>query len=111
MSTTPNLDVMLAKFTREHWHDEDEMRVIVPAGVTVSLSALHARSIVLYIEGTTTPIEFVYQVLFPFARARVAEFLSREWDSAACRDAVALLRGEQLADTDDVRDAARDDVR
>ena len=26
---TPNLDVMLAKFNREHWHDEDEVRFIV----------------------------------------------------------------------------------
>src|SRR5439155_7324395 len=26
MPTTPNLDVMLAKFSREHWHDEDEVR-------------------------------------------------------------------------------------
>lgn len=27
--TTPNLDVMLARFAREHWHDEDEVRFIV----------------------------------------------------------------------------------
>ncbi len=27
--TTPNLDAMLAKFDREHWHDEDEVRFIV----------------------------------------------------------------------------------
>ena len=27
--TTPNLDVMLNKFNREHWHDEDEIRFIV----------------------------------------------------------------------------------
>ena len=26
---TPNLDVMLARFNREHWHDEDEVRFIV----------------------------------------------------------------------------------
>jgi 1,2-dihydroxy-3-keto-5-methylthiopentene dioxygenase len=25
----PNLDTMLAKFSREHWHDEDEVRFIV----------------------------------------------------------------------------------
>ncbi len=25
----PNLDVMLAKFDKEHWHDEDEVRFIV----------------------------------------------------------------------------------
>jgi 1,2-dihydroxy-3-keto-5-methylthiopentene dioxygenase len=27
--TTPNLDVMLNKFNKEHWHDEDEVRFIV----------------------------------------------------------------------------------
>jgi len=27
--TTPNLDTMLAKFSREHWHDEDEVRFII----------------------------------------------------------------------------------
>jgi 1,2-dihydroxy-3-keto-5-methylthiopentene dioxygenase len=26
---TPNLDVMLAKFSREHWHNEDEVRFII----------------------------------------------------------------------------------
>jgi len=28
-STTPGLDEMLAKFNREHWHDEDEVRFII----------------------------------------------------------------------------------
>lgn len=37
-----------------------------------------ARGILLDIEGTTTPIAFVYDVLFPFARRRVAEYLKRE---------------------------------
>ena len=27
--TIPNLDAMLAKFEKEHWHDEDEVRFIV----------------------------------------------------------------------------------
>ena len=26
---TPNIDAMLARFSREHWHDEDEVRFIV----------------------------------------------------------------------------------
>jgi 1,2-dihydroxy-3-keto-5-methylthiopentene dioxygenase len=26
---TPNLDAMLARFSREHWHDEDEVRFII----------------------------------------------------------------------------------
>jgi 1,2-dihydroxy-3-keto-5-methylthiopentene dioxygenase len=28
-SATPGLDVMLARFSSEHWHDEDEVRLIV----------------------------------------------------------------------------------
>jgi 1,2-dihydroxy-3-keto-5-methylthiopentene dioxygenase len=28
-SDTPGLDVMLAKFSSEHWHDEDEVRFII----------------------------------------------------------------------------------
>ena len=28
-AATPGLDAMLAKFSREHWHDEDEVRFIV----------------------------------------------------------------------------------
>lgn len=37
---TPGLDAMLAKFSREHWHDEDEVRFIVAgSGVFHILSA------------------------------------------------------------------------
>lgn len=28
-STTPGLDAMLQKFSREHWHDDDEVRFII----------------------------------------------------------------------------------
>jgi 1,2-dihydroxy-3-keto-5-methylthiopentene dioxygenase len=28
-AATPGLDAMLAKFSREHWHDEDEVRFII----------------------------------------------------------------------------------
>jgi 1,2-dihydroxy-3-keto-5-methylthiopentene dioxygenase len=38
--STPNLDVMLAKFRREHWHDEDEVRYIVRGG---GLFHIHPR--------------------------------------------------------------------
>jgi enolase-phosphatase E1 len=34
------------------------------------------RGILLDIEGTTTPITYVYDVLFPFARAHAAEYLA-----------------------------------
>ena len=34
------------------------------------------RAVLLDIEGTTTPIDFVYTTLFPFARGRIADFLA-----------------------------------
>ena len=37
---TPNLDAMLAKFSREHWHDEDEVRFIIEGR---GLFHIHAR--------------------------------------------------------------------
>ena len=52
------------------------------------------RAILLDIEGTTTPIEFVHQVLFPYARARAKDHLS-EHDIAALR---AEHRAESLQD-------------
>jgi enolase-phosphatase E1 len=48
------------------------------------------RAILLDIEGTTTPIGFVYDVLFPYARAHVREYLRDHPDV----DAIAMLRRE-----------------
>ena len=68
-------------------------------GVPVSLaSPSQTRAIVLDIEGTTTPVAFVYQVLFPFARTHAAPYLQRERESAACRAAIDQLRAEQASD-------------
>ena len=40
------------------------------------------KIILLDIEGTTTPIDFVYQILFPYARNHVQDFLSQHWDES-----------------------------
>ena len=40
-----------------------------------SLAAEHIAIVLLDIEGTTTPIAFVHDVLFPYARARVGSYL------------------------------------
>ncbi len=58
---------------------------------------INASCILLDIEGTTTPIDFVYQVLFPFARTHVGDFLSRHWMTV--QEDLAELRREQTADT------------
>ena len=66
--------------------------------MTIDLSALHIGGVVLDIEGTTTPIAFVYETLFPYARAHVAHYLEQEGDSSTCRAAAALLREDHARD-------------
>uniref|UniRef100_A0A803N242 Probable bifunctional methylthioribulose-1-phosphate dehydratase/enolase-phosphatase E1 n=1 Tax=Chenopodium quinoa TaxID=63459 RepID=A0A803N242_CHEQI len=52
------------------------------------------RCIVLDIEGTTTPISFVTDVLFPYARDNVGRHLSSTYDSPETQDDIKLLRGQ-----------------
>jgi enolase-phosphatase E1 len=48
----------------------------VTAGRPLSLRAAGVRVVLLDIEGTTTPIAFVHEVLFPYARAAVRAYLA-----------------------------------
>lgn len=59
---------------------------------------MNVRAILLDIEGTTTPIAFVHEVLFSFARTHVKDFLSANSGSAEVSADVALLREEHAAD-------------
>lgn len=54
------------------------------------------RAIVLDVEGTTTPIDFVTATLFPFARERAEPFLAEHWGGP---DAEALA-AERERETD-----------
>lgn len=54
--------------------------------------------ILLDIEGTTTPIAFVSDVLFPYARARAADHLRSTYDSDETRADIGLLRKQVQAD-------------
>lgn len=57
------------------------------------------QAILLDVEGTTSSISFVYDVLFAFAKDNVADFLCREVGTAAVRAAAAQLAVEAgLAD-------------
>ncbi len=56
------------------------------------------RGILLDIEGTTTPIAFVHEVLFSFARTHARDFLRNNQDSDDVRADVALLREEHASD-------------
>ena len=57
-----------------------------------------AHAILLDIEGTTTPIEFVHHVLFRYARARVRDFLQSRASDEGVRADIALLRREHAAE-------------
>lgn len=61
-------------------------------------TSLKFRAVLLDIEGTTTPVSFVYDVLFPFAAARLEEACGRASASSEIAEAVELLRGEHGAE-------------
>jgi enolase-phosphatase E1 len=56
--------------------------------------AFRGRGILLDIEGTTSSIRYVYDVLFPFARRELGGFLQRRWDDPAVRRACDLIARE-----------------
>jgi enolase-phosphatase E1 len=66
--------------------------------VTFNLSASSVQGILLDIEGTTSPIDFVYQVLFPFVRTQLKDYLRYHADSEELRQDLSLLREEYLKD-------------
>ncbi|XP_005388301.1 PREDICTED: enolase-phosphatase E1 [Chinchilla lanigera] len=61
----------------------------VPAEVT---------AILLDIEGTTTPIAFVKDILFPYIKENVQEYLQTHWEEEECRQDVSLLRKQAEED-------------
>ncbi|MBC7102356.1 MAG: acireductone synthase [Parvibaculum sp.] len=61
------------------------------------------RAVVTDIEGTTTPLAFVHEVLFPYARARLVRFVTEneaDGQVAAALAAARELGGIEGADTD-----------
>jgi enolase-phosphatase E1 len=69
------------------------------------------RSVLLDIEGTTTPIEFVHQVLFPFARNRIPGYVATNFESLAPEIAQLAVEHERdLSYTEDLDLASRKSV-
>jgi enolase-phosphatase E1 len=59
---------------------------------------MRARAVLLDVEGTTTPVEFVHEVLFPFARRHVREFIRQRQRSEEVLAYVSGLREQHRAD-------------
>jgi hypothetical protein len=66
--------------------------------VTAALVQEPIGTILLDIEGTTTPLDFVHHVLFPYARSRLRQFLERQPICEDVRSDLAALRKEHGAD-------------
>jgi enolase-phosphatase E1 len=60
----------------------------------------NVSTILLDVEGTTTPIDFVYEVLFPFAHQHAKEFILEHRESPEVLTDIAGLRAEYLADAE-----------
>jgi enolase-phosphatase E1 len=58
-----------------------------------------ADALLLDIEGTTTPVAFVFEVLFPFARDHTEDFLATRGDDADVQADLALLQTEYQQET------------
>jgi enolase-phosphatase E1 len=57
-----------------------------------------SSAVLLDVEGTTTPIDFVYRVLFPYARARYLPFLTERFADAEVAVDVRALAEEHRRD-------------
>ncbi len=72
--------------------------------LSLPFDSARTRGILLDIEGTTTPIDFVTGTLFPFASAHVEEFLSAHMEDREIRALVDELRQHRQEDAQ--RDAS-----
>jgi enolase-phosphatase E1 len=66
--------------------------------VTVDQTGRDVRVVLLDIEGTTTPMAFVHDVLFPFARTHLPAWCRVQAGSAAYRHVFEVLAAEHDAD-------------
>src|SRR5215475_1181472 len=63
-----------------------------------ALEDIPEKCILLDIEGTTTPIDFVHKILFPFARERVRDYLKQNWASPELEVDLLKLHDEHARD-------------
>ncbi len=62
------------------------------------IDAPQTRVILLDIEGTTTPVEFVYQTLFPYASRKLESFLRENSQHEEIQSLIQDLRGQHDVD-------------
>ncbi|HSB26233.1 MAG TPA: acireductone synthase, partial [Pyrinomonadaceae bacterium] len=64
------------------------------------------RAVLLDIEGTVTPISFVHDTLFPYARSHLKSFLVKSFDLPEVHADLSTLSEEQATDAEEFRQPA-----
>ncbi|KAG5546213.1 hypothetical protein RHGRI_018407 [Rhododendron griersonianum] len=75
-------------------HQHVDMSVKAGSLISHNDKEQQRRCIVLDIEGTTTPISFVTDILFPYARENVGRHLDLTYDSTETQDDIKLLQSQ-----------------
>ncbi|KAK3834598.1 MAG: HAD-like domain-containing protein [Linnemannia gamsii] len=86
-----------------------ETPIVAPTGLVIASTedptvhhVIHPYDVVVSdIEGTTTPIVFVKENLFPYVTSKLADFLQRNWSSEEMKSAVEALRIQAAKDVVD----------
>ena len=71
---------------------------------------IDCQAVLLDIEGTVTPISFVHQILFPYAREHVKAYLAQNTDQLQVQADITKLREEQANDSEDFRNPPIDSI-
>ena len=66
--------------------------------MSFSIERSGIQGILLDIEGTTTPISFVYDILFPFARTQSAKYLQLNGGQPRVREILDQIKRDHVAD-------------
>ena len=68
------------------------------------------QAVLLDIEGTVTPISFVHEILFPYAREHVNNYLSQHLQQPEVQADIQKLREEQASDIEELRQSPIDSI-
>ena len=78
---------------------QDVNSSLSPNSIVTPLLTKPVKALLLDIEGTTTPIDFVYNILFPYARDHVNPYLAEHAASADLQPDIRGLLEEHAEDT------------
>ncbi|XP_071962482.1 enolase-phosphatase E1-like [Antedon mediterranea] len=64
------------------------------------------KCVILDIEGTTTAISFVKDILFPYIRKNLKKYLETHWEEEQCQGDVQALREQSINDSEEKKSSA-----